>query len=63
MRKYNLYDPRELPDLVRSWKPTVEPQATPEETHLLVLQVAWLEETASRFELELKRQTKENNNG
>ena len=61
MRKYNLYDPRELPGLVRSWKTLVEPQPTAEATHLLVLQQQWTEEIAARFELELKRQTKENN--
>ena len=61
MRKFNLFDPRELPDLVRSWKTPIEPQKTPEETHLLALQSQWLEEIAARFELELKRQTKDNN--
>ena len=61
MRKYNLYDPRELPDLVRSWKTPIEPQQTADATHLLVLQAQWTEEIAARFELELKRQTKETN--
>ena len=63
MRKFNLFDPREIPDLVRSWRPTIEPQATPEDTHLLALKAKWFDEVAIMFGLELKRQQKENNNG
>lgn len=39
----------------------MEPQETPEKTHILALQSQWFEELAARFELELKRQTKDNN--
>ena len=53
--KWNLYDPRELPDLLRSWAPAVTPQATPEETHLLALKNEWYLEIAARVEAELRK--------
>ncbi len=52
---WNLYDPRELPDLLRSWAPEVTPKATPEETHTLALKREWYLEIASRVEAEIKR--------
>ncbi len=39
------------------------PQETPQETHELALKAQWTAEIATRFELEYKRQSKENGNG
>jgi hypothetical protein len=55
--KYNLFDPKNLPDLVRSWKPKIELGETPEDTHLLVHKILWYEEVAQRFAMEYKRQS------
>ena len=60
MRPFNLWDPRELPGLVRSWIPPVRPKATAQETHELALRAEWMEEIAVRFEAEYKRQSKDN---
>ena len=53
--KWNLYDPRELPDLLRSWAPEVTPQTTPEETHRLALKKEYVYEIAARVEAELRK--------
>lgn len=52
---FNIYDPRELPSLVRSWAPEVTPQATPEDTHRLALKVEYVNEIAARLEAELRK--------
>lgn len=39
------------------------PQPTPQETHELALKAQWFDELATRFELEYRRQNKENGNG
>ena len=53
--KWNLYDPRELPSLLRSWAPEVTPQSTPEETHILALKREWYLEIAARVEAEIRK--------
>ena len=53
--KWNVYDPRELPSLLKSWAPEVTPQATPEETHRLALKKEYILEIAARVEAELRK--------
>lgn len=60
MKQFNLWDPKHLAPMVRSWMPAVTPKATAQETHELALKAEVIEEIARRIELEYKRQSKEN---